>query len=155
MAQRTSAYFKKSKEHEYDWQRTGRMMVWGSVFFAPLGHAWYNFLDRFVRTVGKKAIAQKVVLDMLIFAPPSSFGFFTFNNVLSGQSFDEATNDAWKKLPTTLLANYAVWPGIQVITFGYIPLQYRVLFINVMYVGWSMFLSMMAADPDALKAAIL
>lgn len=39
----------------------------------------------------------------------------------------------------------------QAINFALVPLQYRVLFVNVVSLGWSMFLSSMANDgsPEA------
>lgn len=156
VAQRVTTYYNEhsSRSTKHDWHRTGRMIIWGSVFFAPSAHVWYNFLDRFVRTTGRKAIVQKVAMDLLIYTPPLNMAFFTCNNVLSGQPLDEAAHKAWVKLPPTLAANFAVWPGIQVVTFGYVPLQYRVLFINFMCLGWSSFLSMMASDPDLKPAAV-
>ena len=157
-AQRVTDQYKAQRMHNvderHDWHRTGRMMFWGSVLFAPVGHVWYNFLDRFVRTTGRRAIAQKVAMDMLIFTPPANLAFFTSNNLLSGQPMHDAIQNAWNKLPPTLAVNFAVWPGIQAITFGVVPLQYRVLFINVMCLGWSSFLSIMASDADVKRTVL-
>lgn len=54
-------------------------------------------------------------------------------------------NSAQKKLETTwwpaLKTNWLVWPAVQTVNFTFLPLQYRVLFANVVSIGWNSYLS--------------
>lgn len=149
MAQRIEQRKRKEKQ-PHDLHRTLRMMIWGGVLFAPVGHAWYNLLERRVAATGKIGIAKKILADQLIFTPPCTIAFFTSIKLMEGESTGPAVDSALKKLPDTLKVNYTVWPCIHVCTFGVIPLQYRILFINIMSLGWSVFLSLMSSGSVTL-----
>ena len=43
----------------------------------------------------------------------------------------------------TLMANYKLWPMIQFVNFYLVPLNYQLLFLNVIAIGWTAFLSSM------------
>ncbi|RLN86816.1 hypothetical protein BBJ28_00018463 [Nothophytophthora sp. Chile5] len=132
--------------------RTARMMIWGGLIFAPIGHAWYNFLEKAVRGKHTAAVVKKIAADQLMFSPPLSLAFFTYAGCSEGKPLRETVETALTKLPPTLAVNWTVWPLVHVCTFGFVPLQYRVLFINVMNIGWSAFLSRMASESDDATA---
>ncbi|KAG6598128.1 SYM1 protein [Phytophthora cinnamomi] len=134
--------------------RTARMMLWGGVLFAPVGHAWYNFLERAVRGKGAAAVAKKIAADQLVFSPPLSLAFFTYAGCSEGKPLRDTVDTAVAKLPPTLAVNWTVWPLVHVCTFGFVPLQYRILFINVVNVGWSAFLSRMASKDEQVSSRL-
>lgn len=39
------------------------------------------------------------------------------------------------------MANYKLWPAIQCVNFYLVPLNYQLLFLNVIAIGWTAFLS--------------
>lgn len=53
--------------------------------------------------------------------------------------------DAQKRIEKTwwpaLKANWMVWPAVQTINFAVVPLQFRLLFANVVAIGWNCYLS--------------
>ncbi|OWY93667.1 Peroxisomal membrane protein PMP22, partial [Phytophthora megakarya] len=115
-------------------------------------HVWYNFLEKAVRGKGTASMVKKIAADQLIFSPPLSLAFFTYAGVSEGNPLLATVETAVAKLPPTLAVNWTVWPLVHVGTFGFVPLQYRVLFINVVNIGWSAFLSTMASkDGDVSK----
>ncbi|KAG1691444.1 hypothetical protein DVH05_026934 [Phytophthora capsici] len=138
----------RTENSETGWHRTARMMLWGGLAFAPIGHAWYNLLEKVVRGKGTAVIVKKIAADQLIFSPPLSLVFFTYAGVSDGKPVRETVASAVTKLPPTLAVNWTVWPLVHVCTFGFVPLQYRILFINVVNIGWSAFLSRMASKRE-------
>ncbi|CEG47802.1 Peroxisomal membrane protein MPV17 and related proteins [Plasmopara halstedii] len=142
----------KSDQHKvddhFDLQRMARMMVWGGLFFAPIGHAWYNYLEKVVPGKGIAAVAGKVAADQLIFSPPLAIAFFTYAGVSENKLLHNSVENAVDKLVPTLVANWSVWPMVHMCTFGFVPLQYRILFINIVNIGWSAFLSRMASKDE-------
>lgn len=137
-------------------KRTGRMMVWGGLLFAPAGHAWYNVLEKAVRGSGRAAVAKKIALDQLVFTPPVTLAFFSAMQCMEGRPAGEALRASAAKVPPTLAVNWTVWPLIHVGTFGFVPLPYRVLFINFANIGWSTFLSVMSSGGGAdFKALVM
>lgn len=47
----------------------------------------------------------------------------------------------------TFVVDCAVWPALQLVNFKFVPLQYRVLYVNVFNLAWNTFLSMQANKP--------
>jgi len=43
----------------------------------------------------------------------------------------------WQALAT----NWMIWPFVQLANFKLVPLQYRLLFVNVVSIGWNSYLS--------------
>lgn len=46
-----------------------------------------------------------------------------------------------KNYTNALTTNWLVWPFAQAINFKMVPLEHRVLFVNVISIGWNCYLS--------------
>ncbi|KAL3668406.1 hypothetical protein V7S43_006494 [Phytophthora oleae] len=121
--------------------RTMRMMVWGSVLFAPIAHTWVNFVERTVGSHGKVVVFKKMLLDAFVLAPSINTLFFTSTQMMQGNTFGQGVDFAVDRLPQTLKANYMIWPLANIVNYGYVPLQYRILFINCVNLVWTTVLS--------------
>jgi len=42
---------------------------------------------------------------------------------------------------TAITKNWMLWPWVQIVNFWAVPLQYRVLVVNVVSLGWNCYLS--------------
>jgi len=42
---------------------------------------------------------------------------------------------------TALQKNWMVWPAVQAVNFKFVPLEHRVLVVNVVSLGWNCYLS--------------
>lgn len=124
-------------------KRTARMMLWGGLGFAPIAHAWYNFIEKLAPGSTAMAVAKKIAMDQVFFAPSISTTFYMVTQSLEGKSLTDAFQVAKEKVPPTLRVNYMVWPLVHLFTFNFVPLQYRILYINFVSIGWSTFLSQM------------
>ncbi|GAB9469858.1 Sym1 protein [Globisporangium polare] len=124
-------------------KRTARMMLWGGLGFAPIAHTWYNFIEKLAPGSTAMAVAKKIAMDQVFFAPSISTTFYTVTQSLEGKSLHDALQVAKEKVPPTLRVNYMVWPLVHLFTFNFVPLQYRILYINFVSIGWSTFLSQM------------
>ncbi|KAE9036266.1 hypothetical protein PR003_g7355 [Phytophthora rubi] len=127
--------------------KTVRMMVWGGLFLSPMMHNWYNLMERVFVGTGKRVVVKKVVADMVFLAPQTPIWFFTITGVMAGKPFQQALDDSVEKQPMMLVANYMLWPAANTVTYGVMPLQYRLLFANFVNVGWASVLSYMATHP--------
>eukprot|EP00644_Phytophthora_capsici_P007224 jgi/Phyca11/112726/e_gw1.22.444.1 len=121
--------------------RTMRMMVWGGVLFAPIVHTWVNFVERTVGSHGKVVVLKKVLLDAFVFAPSINTLFFTSTQMMQGKSLGQGVDFAADRMPLTLQANYMIWPLANIVNYSYVPLQYRILFINCVNLVWTTVLS--------------
>ncbi|WPG97276.1 Hypothetical protein R9X50_00005000 [Acrodontium crateriforme] len=123
-----------------DFGRTGRMVFYGGCIFAPVATKWFGFLQRRIVIPGKPnlEIAARVAADQGVFACGNLFFFLSTMAIMEG-------SDPKKKLESTywnaLQKNWMVWPAVQFTNFKFVPLEHRILFVNIISLGWNCYLS--------------
>ncbi|GBG31858.1 Mpv17-like protein 2 [Hondaea fermentalgiana] len=141
---------------QWDAPRTGRMLVYGAMWLSPFLHGWYRVLDVMVKGTGRTAAVQKIVLDQTFAATANMTMFHSINSYLETGSLNSVADRLRAKLWPTMLALWTIWPAVQYVNFTMVPLRQRVLVVNIVGVGWSMFLSYMGntkTTPESLDAA--
>ncbi|KAI9856108.1 MAG: Protein required for ethanol metabolism [Vezdaea acicularis] len=126
-----------ARNHNY--QRTGRMALYGGAVFGPAATLWFRFLQNKIRLPNKNAeIAARVAVDQCVFASTNMFVFLSSMAIMEG-------TDPKEKLDKTYFAalkkNWMVWPIVQSVNFKLVPLEHRVLLVNVVSIGWNCYLS--------------
>ena len=109
------------------------------AIFGPAATTWFKILQTRIQLSNANAtIVARVAADQLLFAPTNLFIFLNTMALLEG-------SDARKKLESTykpaLQKNWMVWPFVQMINFKFVPLELRVLVVNVISLGWNCYLS--------------
>jgi len=124
----------------HDLARTGRMALYGGVVFGPAATTWFRLLQRRVVVPGSPnaTIAARVACDQLVFAPVFIGVFLSSMALLEGGS---PADKLRKNYLSALRANYMIWPFVQGVNFKLVPLEHRVLFVNVISIGWNCYLS--------------
>ncbi|KAH8770936.1 hypothetical protein F5883DRAFT_520705 [Diaporthe sp. PMI_573] len=124
---------------KHDLARTGRMVLYGGAVFGPAATTWYKFLAKNVNLKSSNATTlARVALDQGVFAPVFIGVFLSSMATLEGNSVKEKLD---KNYTTALTSNYMLWPFAQAINFKVVPLEHRVLFVNVISIGWNCYLS--------------
>jgi protein Mpv17 len=78
---------------------------------------------------------------------------------INGGSPQDANRAVQTKIWPLMKANWMLWPAVQVINFKFVPPPLQVPFINVVVLGWSAFLALLATSKtedskEAVKAKI-
>jgi len=119
---------------QHDLGRTSRMALYGGAVFGPAATIWYGVLQRNIRfpTSPNLEIVARVAADQCVFASCNLFIFLSSMAIMEG-------TDPKKKLETTyvnaLQKNWMVWPVVQFTNFKFVPLEHRVLVVNVISLG--------------------
>lgn len=109
------------------------------VVFGPAAATWFKFLQRNVVLKNKNAeILARVACDQGLFAPTFIAIFLSSMAVMEGTSPKTKLDRSYKSALTT---NYMIWPFVQLVNFKLMPLEYRLLFVNVVSIGWNCYLS--------------
>lgn len=110
-----------------------------SAVFGPAATTWYKFLAKNVNLKSPNGtILARVALDQGVFAPVFIGVFLSSMATLEGNPVKEKLDKNYK---TALTSNYMLWPFVQAVNFKVVPLEHRVLFVNVISIGWNCYLS--------------
>ncbi|KAK3799965.1 hypothetical protein RRG08_002379 [Elysia crispata] len=130
----------KKSLHEFDFVRTGRFAAAGLCVFGPIMRGWYLTLDK-LYTGTKWAAIKMMATDQVIMAPTFLGIFISVMAVMRGENLDSIKGKLNRDYIPVLLNNYKVWPMAQLINFYFTPLQHRVLFVNIVALGWNTYLA--------------
>lgn len=102
---------------------------------------WYRFLDKGIGNKGTSVTIKKVLCDQLLFAPSSTALVLFILGVMRTGGVEEAKNALKRDYVDVLLANYKVWPCVQLCNFYFTPLEYQVLVVQTIALFWNSYLS--------------
>ncbi|KAG8381867.1 hypothetical protein BUALT_Bualt05G0017500 [Buddleja alternifolia] len=145
----------EDKELKINWRRVATTTLFGLGFVGPVGHFWYERLDRIIRVRLKlqpksfRFVASKVAADGIIFGPLDLLVFFTYMGFSSGKSSAQVKEDVKRDFLPALILEGGVWPIVQVANFRFVPVRYQLLYVNFFCLLDSCFLSWVEQQQDA------
>lgn len=105
-----------------------------TAIFGPAATTWFAFLARRINFPSRPnlTIAARVLTDQTVFASANLGCFLTSMAIMEG-------SDPKKKLESTywtaLQKNWMLWPAVQAVNFKLVPLEHRVLVVNIVSLG--------------------
>ena len=145
----------KKVDENTDWKRVALASSFGVGFVGPVGHLWYEGLERFVihglklRANSVRFIATKVACDCLLFGPIHLVAFFTYMGLMSGRPWETVKLDVERDFIPTYMTEGLGWAVVQVVNFRLIPVRHQLLYVNVFCLVDSAFLSWVKYQDDA------
>ncbi|XP_042298132.1 peroxisomal membrane protein 2 [Sceloporus undulatus] len=118
-----------------------RFAVYGFFFTGPLSHYFYLYLERAIPSDVPFATFKKLLLDRLVVAPAFLVLFFFVMNLLEGKDSSAFRKKLKSSYWAALKMNWKVWTPVQFINLGYIPVQFQVLFGNLVALFWFAYLA--------------
>lgn len=132
----------------FNWLRALRLTAFACFVFAPVTKAWFELLVRLFPGDGVAVAVPRMVADQLIYAPCVLTSVFMWTGLLeSAGSWSFAVNKLRSNFWPALKANWCLWPAVQLINQGIIPLHYRMLVAAAVNVPWTAYLASKAAAP--------
>lgn len=90
----------------------------------------------------------KVVIDQFIQAPIFTVLIFVFLGVLEGKQLDSIQKQLENDYKETIFANWKLWVPATFVNLGFVPPILRVLYLNVVFFFWSIYLSLILNKKD-------
>ncbi|PIA64996.1 hypothetical protein AQUCO_00100456v1 [Aquilegia coerulea] len=124
------------EEFKINWRRVASTSLFGFGFIGPVGHVWYEGLDRLIRgrlqlqPNSLRFVASKVGIDGVLFGPLYILTFFSYMGLASGKSIAVVKEDVKRDFLPALGVGAVIAPLFQVINFRYIPVRYQLTFVN-------------------------
>ncbi|EZF24178.1 hypothetical protein H112_03256 [Trichophyton rubrum D6] len=109
------------------------MVLYGGAIFGPGATTWYKFMQRSIVLKNPKlTLVARVCADQTLFTPTHLTCFLSSMAILEG-------NDPLERLRTSFgtayKTNLMLWPWVQAANFTFVPLEHRVLVVNLVSLG--------------------
>ena len=129
---------------QLDWHRTRQVAITGFTWSGPISHTWYAILEHLV-TIKDKLIGlmSRMLMDSFLFSPVAVAGYFIWRTILEGGRSKDIVAKLRDSYVNALLASFRFWPCANIINFSLVPVEYRVLYNNMLSLFWNGYLSHM------------
>uniref|UniRef100_A0A3B1KE25 Peroxisomal membrane protein 2 n=2 Tax=Astyanax mexicanus TaxID=7994 RepID=A0A3B1KE25_ASTMX len=118
-----------------------RFAVYGLVVTGPISHYFYHLLEALFPAAEPYCMLKRLLLERLVFAPAFLMLFFTVMNALEGKSTAELQDKVKSRYWPALKMNWKVWTPFQFVNINFVPVQFRVLFANMIALFWYAYLA--------------
>ncbi|KAL0979330.1 hypothetical protein UPYG_G00183720 [Umbra pygmaea] len=136
---------RKAKEgtplKEIDISGPARFAIYGLLVTGPVSHYFYQLMEVLMPTTVPFCMVKRLLLDRLIFAPAFLLVFFFVMNFLEGKRWVDLQSKMNSSYWPALKMNWKVWTPFQFINIIYVPVQFRVLFANIVALFWYAYLA--------------
>ena len=136
----------------FDPVRYLRWAIFGLVLQGPWNHAFYQLLDSALPPTPDPftlTTLEKVGIDQFVQAPIFTVIILCFFAIVEGKGLGFAQEQVRTELKGILIKNWAVFLPATAINIGFCPPELRVLFLNCVFFGWVVYLSLFLNDGDA------
>jgi protein Mpv17 len=133
------AKFPEKSKADYDKQKMIQLGVVG-LSQGPLHHYTYMWMERLLPGNAPKTVFKKILSDQLIVSPVFIVHYFYTTYFLEQKDLRESTDLFKDKFIRVYIADWLVWPCSQFFNFYFVPIQYRVLYINLITCFYNIFL---------------
>ena len=119
--------------------------VYGFAITGPVFHWWYGTLAKTVSSwnlSGNTSTLVNILLDRLLLTPPFLLFTLVYLNYFQNLNVSKMSTAVKNAYAGALYLNWKVWTPAQAINFKYVPLEYRVLFGNMVALWWNIILSL-------------
>lgn len=136
---------KSESDVAFDPIRALRWAFFGLVLQGPWNHAFYLLLDGAIPPTADPftlSTLAKVFIDQGVQAPIFTVVILFFFAIVEGKGLSYAKNQVRDDLGDILIKNWSVFLPATVINLAFCPPALRVLFLNCVFFGWVVYLSL-------------
>lgn len=120
--------------------RTLRSSVAGLVGHGPMSHVWYHVSEDFFENVLNLHawwdFVPKVVVDQAIFGPIWNNTYILLLGLMQLQGPTRIWDDMKRTTVPLILSGLKLWPFVHCITYGLIPVENRLLWVDAVEIVW-------------------
>ena len=140
--------FNKKNLLDFDAARTFKNGFIG-MCFGPLVAEYYEFSDWILPVeVGMNRL-YKIVMDQTVYLGIKCSIYIAAVTILNGEGFQKANENVRTRIKPVMFTAWKFWPFVHCITYGFIPAQHRILWVNSVDLVWNAILAALSrGDTD-------
>jgi len=116
-------------------------LLYGTFVSGPTIHYFYRALEAIFPGKGFSTSLLKVLTDRVIFNPAFIVLTLYVLGRLQGETHTDTTQFIRNNYVATVLVNWKIWTVPQIINFNFVPVEFRVLFGNLVALIWNYYLA--------------
>eukprot|EP01092_Planopodium_desertum_P008246 TRINITY_DN34266_c0_g1_i1.p1 TRINITY_DN34266_c0_g1~~TRINITY_DN34266_c0_g1_i1.p1 ORF type:complete len:191 (+),score=12.33 TRINITY_DN34266_c0_g1_i1:48-620(+) len=129
------------RKRHWDYKRTLKMSSF-TLIINPIIQGWYKLLFSLIKDPSFSGTIFRVLLDQTLFSFFINALFVTYMSVYEGErDVSVIWDDVKKRTPQYVKAGWLVWPAALLISFRFVPEQFRTLFGTLVGFCWSCYLT--------------
>eukprot|EP00816_Leptocylindrus_hargravesii_P010735 CAMPEP_0196808752 /NCGR_PEP_ID=MMETSP1362-20130617/8742_1 /TAXON_ID=163516 /ORGANISM="Leptocylindrus danicus, Strain CCMP1856" /LENGTH=394 /DNA_ID=CAMNT_0042183205 /DNA_START=229 /DNA_END=1410 /DNA_ORIENTATION=+ len=145
--------FKKKDILDFDASRTLKNGFIG-MCFGPIVAEYYEFSDWILPVeVGINRI-YKILMDQTIYLGVKCSIYIAAVGLLNGESVDQVKENVSARIKPVMFTAWKFWPFVHCITYGLIPAQHRILWVNSVDLVWNAILAALSRDEEMIDESI-
>lgn len=152
IAQRTEG---KDSIEDMDFLRVARSATAGFIGHGPMSHCWYNVCDDFFVNVlhctAWWSFIPKVVVDQTVWGPIWNSNYLILLGLMKMEKLDTIWTDVKRSTIPLFVSGLKLWPAAHIVTYGLIPIENRLLWVDLVEILWVSILATQAAGLSAEK----
>lgn len=142
---------------DMDKPRIVRSLLAGLIGHGPMSHLWYGFSENLFQNVLHLpsdiwGTAAKVAIDQTIWGPIWNNSYILLLGLMKRNSLESIWGEAKRTTIPLTLSGLKLWPLAHCVTYGLIPVENRLLWVDLVEIIWVTTLAKTAAEGDE-KAA--
>jgi hypothetical protein len=143
-----------------NWRGLLQQLLIAFFMVAPMAHTWHGKLNAKFAAVpnGLRKVLAMVALEQSLFCPVINALFIAVNSRLQGLSWPRILAKLRESMPAVMKGSVGVWGTAGLVNYSMIRVEYRVLFGNLVGLGWTIWLLLRThgqAKPTAVRAIAL
>ncbi|KAL3792810.1 hypothetical protein HJC23_002617 [Cyclotella cryptica] len=127
----------------------------GLIGHGPMSHVWYHvskdFFDRVLGGVHWWDFIPKVIVDQTVFGPILNISYIILLGIMQLQSPSQIRSNMKRTTIPLIVSRLKLWPFVHCITYGVIPLENRLLWVDAVEIVWVTILASQAAGAGEEK----
>lgn len=126
---------------ELDRGRILRSALAGFIGHGPMSHVWYRVSEDFFDNVLHLQHAwwdflPKIVVDQLVFSPIWNNAYILLLGVMQLQGPGQIFAEMKRSTIPLVVSGLKLWPFVHIITYGLIPVENRLLWVDLVEIVW-------------------
>ena len=135
---------------DLDRMRALRSMLAGLIGHGPLSHCWYQFSEFLFHDVfhctAWWSFLPKIVIDQSIWGPIWNNTYILLLGIMQRDTLANMWSDVKRTTIPLVLSGLKLWPLAHIVTYGLIPVENRLLWVDTVEIVWVVILATAAAN---------
>mmetsp|Transcript_8394 Transcript_8394/g.13124 ORF Transcript_8394/g.13124 Transcript_8394/m.13124 type:complete len:268 (+) Transcript_8394:120-923(+) len=148
---------KGTKISDINRMRVVRSLIAGLIGHGPLSHVWYNFnelvFNDIMHWTAWWSVFPKVVLDQCTWGPFWNNTYILLIGLMKRDSLATIWSNVKRTTIPLIVSGLKLWPFVHLITYGLIPIENRLLWVDLVEIVWVVILATQAAGASEGKKA--